>query len=75
MRPSTSSVASWSFCLGTRELAASAESFLNVPKGTKHQFHNASGHEAEMIFWFAPAGIKGLFRELGERPEDIVAIG
>ena len=28
-----------------------------------------------MIFWFAPAGIEGLFDELAEHPEDIVAIG
>ena len=49
--------------------------FLNVPRGTKHRFSNDSASEAEMIFWFAPAGIEGLFDELGERPQDIVAIG
>ena len=57
------------------KIAAPAGTFLNVPKGSKHQFHNDSGAEAEMIFWFAPAGIEGLFRELAEHPEDIVAIG
>jgi mannose-6-phosphate isomerase-like protein (cupin superfamily) len=49
--------------------------FLNVPRGTKHRFRNESDRNAEMIFWFAPAGIEGLFEELAERPEDIVAIG
>ena len=33
--------------------------FLNVPRGTKHRFSNDSASEAEMIFWFAPAGIDG----------------
>ena len=28
-----------------------------------------------MIFWFAPAGIEGLFRELTQQPQDIAAIG
>ncbi len=58
-----------------KTISAPAGTFLNVPKGAKHQFHNGSGSDAEMIFWFAPAGIEGLFRELGEHPEDIVAIG
>ena len=52
-----------------------AGTFVNVPRGTRHQFRNESDSDAEMIFWFAPAGIEGLFRELGEHPEDIVAIG
>ena len=63
------------FGLDDREVVASAGTFVNVPRGTKHRFHNASDDEAEMIFWFAPAGIEGLFDELGEHPEDIVAIG
>jgi hypothetical protein len=28
-----------------------------------------------MIFWFAPAGIEGLFAELAQNPEEIIAIG
>ena len=31
--------------------------------------------DAELLFWFAPAGIEGLFRELGAQPERIVEIG
>ena len=49
--------------------------FVNVPRGTKHHFRNESDAEAEMIFWFTPAGIEGLFEELGEHPEGIVEIG
>ena len=63
------------FLVGDERVTVGPGTFLNVPKGTKHQFHNASDQEAEMIFWFAPAGIEGLFRELGENPQDIVAIG
>ena len=63
------------FALDDREVVAGAGTFVNVPRGTRHRFHNASDDEAEMIFWFAPAGIEGLFDELAEHPEDIVAIG
>ena len=63
------------FLLGDERATVGPGTFLNVPKGTKHQFHNAAQAEAEMLFWFAPAGIEGLFRELAENPRDIVAIG
>ena len=49
--------------------------FVNVPKGLKHRFRNDASEEAELLFWFAPAGIEGLFRELGEHPQRIVEIG
>ncbi len=63
------------FLVGEERVAAGPGTFLNVPRGAKHQFHNSSGADAAMIFRFAPAGIGGLFRELGEIPQDIVAIG
>ena len=63
------------FLVGEEEVVLGAGTFLNVPRGTKHRFRNTSDQDAEMIFWFAPAGIEGLFEELGEHPEDIVAIG
>ena len=63
------------FLVGDEEVTAGAGTFLNVPHHTKHRFHNHANEDAEMIFWFAPAGIEGLFRELGEHPENIVAIG
>ena len=64
-----------SFLVDSERITVRAGTFLNVPKGTKHQFHNEGEVPAEMIFWFAPAGIEGLFRELGERPQDIIEIG
>lgn len=63
------------FLAGDREVVATVGTFVNVPRGTKHRFRNDGAEDAEMIFWFAPAGIEGLFREIGERPQDIVAIG
>ncbi len=60
---------------GDEEISVAAGTFLNVPRGTKHRFRNASDADAEMIFWFAPAGIEGLLQELGEHPEDIIEIG
>ena len=63
------------FLLGDEEVTVPAGTFLNVPRGTKHRFRNDAAVEAEMIFWFAPAGIEGLFEELGANPEEIVAIG
>ena len=56
-------------------IAATAGAFLNVPRGVKHRFRNESTSDAEMIFWFAPAGMEGLFRELGEDPANIIEIG
>ncbi len=63
------------FFLDDRMVEVGAGTFLNVPRGTKHRFRNVSDSDAELIFWFAPAGIEGLFDELGEHPEDITAIG
>lgn len=63
------------FLVGDREVKVGAGSFVNVPKGLKHRFRNDSDEEAELLFWFTPAGIEGLFRELGAHPERIVEIG
>ncbi len=63
------------FLVGTTEIAVSSGTFLNVPKGAKHRFYNASDCDAELLFWFAPAGIEGLFRELAAHPEQITEIG
>ena len=56
-------------------IVAPTGTFVNVPRGTKHQFRNASDAGAELIFWFTPAGIEGLFAELAQNPEEIIAIG
>ena len=63
------------FLVGADVVTVGAGSFVNVPKGLKHGFHNDADVDAELLFWFAPAGIEGLFRELGAQPERIVEIG
>lgn len=63
------------FLVDDREVAAPTGTFVHVPRGTKHRFHNPAGSEAELIFWFAPTGIEGLFEELAESPEQIIEIG
>ena len=63
------------FLAGDDEVTAGPGTFVNIPRGMKHRFHNDSDAEAEMIFWFAPADIEGLFRELGESPDRLVEIG
>ena len=63
------------FLVGSDVVTVGAGSFVNVPKGLKHGFHNDADVDAELLFWFAPAGIEGLFRELGAQPERIVEIG
>ena len=63
------------FLADDRTVVAPAGTFINVPRRTKHQFHNSGSEEAEMIFWFTPADIEGLFRELIDHPEDLIEIG
>jgi len=63
------------FYVEDEPVRAAAGTFLNVPRGTKHQFKNESNEEAEMIFWFAPAGIEGMFAEMGAHPENLEEVG
>jgi len=57
------------FLVGASEIA------INVPCGTKHRFRNHRDHPAELLFWFTPAGMEGLLREVARHPERIVEIG
>ena len=43
------------------EIVAGPGTFLNIPKGAKHQFRNNSSKVAKMLFFFSPAGIENLF--------------
>jgi mannose-6-phosphate isomerase-like protein (cupin superfamily) len=63
------------FLAGSDLVEAPAGTFVHVPRGTKHRFRNESQAPAEMIFWFAPAGIEGLFTELAEHPDRLIEIG
>ena len=54
------------------EIEAGPGTYLNIPKGAKHRFRNNTEATAKMLFFFAPAGIEGLFDEfsmLGEPDE------
>ncbi len=64
-----------SFLAGDDEVVAGPGTFVNIPRGMKHRFRNESDVEAELIFWFAPAEIEGLFAELAEAPERLLEIG
>ena len=48
------------------EIEARPGSFVNVPKGARHNFRNNTEHTARMLFFFAPAGIEHLFSEFAE---------
>ena len=48
------------------EIVAGPGTYLNIPKGAKHRFRNNSATPARMLFFFTPAGIEGLFDDLGE---------
>ena len=43
------------------EITAGPGTYLNIPKGAKHRFRNNTERPARMLFFFAPAGIEGLF--------------
>ena len=45
------------------EFEAGPGTYLNIPKGAKHRFENKSQSTVKMLFFFAPAGIEGLFDE------------
>lgn len=47
------------------EIEAGSGTYLNVPKGAKHRFRNNGDTTARMLF-FCPAGIEGLFEDLGK---------
>ena len=58
-----------------REVIATPGTYLNIPKGVKHNFRNNTDITARMLIFFAPAGIEGLFaasaasEELANHPE------
>ena len=43
--------------------------FIHIPRGTVHSFKNGS-KPSRLFATFAPAGIEGFFREVGERVDD-----
>ena len=56
--------------LGDRSVVAGPGDFVNVPRGTVHNFRNDGDETARMILTFTPAGIEGFFEETLERALD-----
>src|SRR5262245_26438177 len=53
------------FTIRDQRVVASAGMFANVPVGTPHSFKNESGERARMLVFVAPAGLEGMFFEVG----------
>lgn len=52
---------------------ATAGTFLNLPKGSRHRFENVGATPARMLILCAPAGIEGFFDEAdGKGPEGVI---
>jgi quercetin dioxygenase-like cupin family protein len=51
------------FRLGDDTVTAGAGDFVNVPRGTVHNFLNAGSETARMILTFTPAGMEHFFLE------------
>jgi mannose-6-phosphate isomerase-like protein (cupin superfamily) len=53
------------FLTNGRTFTANAGSFVYVPKGTTHCFKNMGTQTTRMLAAFTPAGIEGMFFEVG----------
>ena len=53
------------FQIGDQRIVATTGMFANMPVGTPHSFKNESTKPAKMLISVAPAGLEGLFFEVG----------
>ena len=53
------------FLIGEQRVVATAGMFANMPVGTPHSFRNESSKPAKMLISVAPAGLEGMFFEVG----------
>jgi mannose-6-phosphate isomerase-like protein (cupin superfamily) len=53
------------FMIGEQRVVATAGMFANMPVGTPHSFKNESSEPARMLISVAPAGLEGMFFEVG----------
>lgn len=53
------------FMIGEQRVVAQAGMFANVPIGTPHSFRNESSKPSKMLISVAPAGLEGMFFEVG----------
>ena len=56
------------------EVEAGPGTFIHMPRDVPHRFENRSDQPAKMLFWFAPAGLEGMFVEMDEQPDRYVQI-
>jgi len=57
------------FWADDEEVEAGPGTFLNIPRGVKHNFLNRSDADVRMLILFAPAGIEGMFSAMNEEPD------
>ena len=55
---------------GNAWIDAGPGDFVNVPRGTVHNFRNAGSETARMVLTFTPAGMERFFERSAELPED-----
>ena len=58
-------VGALSLRVGDRAHAATAGTTVFVPRGTPHSFTNVGEDAARMLFMYSPAGMEGMFAEIG----------
>ena len=54
-----------SFRIGDDVHEATGGTTIFVPKGVVHSFHNTGKSIAKMLFMYSPAGMDGMFAEIG----------
>ena len=59
------------FRIGDRTIEAGPGAFVNIPRGTLHNFHNGTDETLRMVLTFTPSGIEHFFQECLERAHDI----
>ena len=57
------------YSIGDQTVQVKTGDFIHIPRGTMHSFKNGP-KPSRLLATFAPAGIEGFFREVGERVED-----
>lgn len=57
------------YSVGDQTFQVNTGDFIHISRGTVHSFKNGP-RPARLLATFAPAGIEGFFREVGERVDD-----
>ena len=57
------------YSIGDQTFQVNTGDFIHIPRGTVHSFKNGP-KPSRLLATFAPAGIEGFFREVGERVDD-----